>query len=67
MSFWDIPLNDTKLYYPRRPVCAVFQWHFPAGTARMKRLAILKRFPDVMWWDLERWRFGRLRVWQRGE
>jgi hypothetical protein len=68
VSFWDMPLNEKKKYYPRRyPVCFISQWHTRTDQPRTNRPAILKGFPDVMWWDLDRWRSGRLRVWHPGE
>ena len=67
VSFWDMALNDTKKYYPPHPVCFISQWHTPDDRPRVNRPAILKDFPDVMWWDLERWRSGKLRVWHAGE
>jgi hypothetical protein len=67
ISFWDTALNQTKKYYPQHPICFISQWHTSDGRPRMNRPAILKDFPDVMWWDLERWRSGKLRVWRAGE
>jgi hypothetical protein len=67
VSFWDMALNHTKKYYPPHPVCFISQWHTRTVRPRMNRPAILKDLPDVMWWDLERWRSGRLRVWRAGE
>jgi hypothetical protein len=67
ISFWSMAMNERKMYYPRRPVCFISQWQSPAGRVRLKRPAVLREFPDVMWWDLERWRSGTLRVWRPGE
>jgi hypothetical protein len=67
VSYQATALNDVKRYYPREPVCLISQWHTRTGQPRRNRPAILRDFDDVMWWDTERWRSGRLRVWREGE
>ena len=68
VSWWQPELNESKsAYYPRRPICFISQWYSREGHPRMNRPPVLQDFPDVLWWDQERWRTGRLRVWQPEE
>ena len=63
VSFWQPDLNVSKsVYYPRNPICLISQWFTPDGEPRRRRPSIIRNLPDVMWWDKERWRTGRLRV-----
>ena len=68
VSWWQPELNESKTaYYPGRPICFISQWYSREGRPRMNRPPVLRGFPDVLWWDQERWRTGRLRVWQPEE
>lgn len=63
VSFWQTPLNTRKrVYYPSSAVCFISQWRTRVGRARRNRPTLLGDLPDVLWWDQERCRIGRLRV-----
>ena len=63
VSFWQPPLNDRKtVYYPRDSICFISQWINREGQPYLRRPSIIKDLPDILWWDEERWRTGKLKV-----
>ena len=66
IHFWDPPLNVNKVILPPDPVCLISQWYNCDDQPRLNRPSIFKHLPDVLWWDDERWRTGKLSVWQIG-
>ncbi len=63
VAFWQPALNTKKkVYHPTEPICLISQWYTPDGEPRRRRPGILGDLPDVLWWDCERWRTGRLAV-----
>lgn len=63
VSFWQPSLNELKrAYCPVRPICLVSQWFNRDGRPRLSRPPILRDLPDILWWDQERWRTGKLKV-----
>ncbi|HEX8195021.1 MAG TPA: hypothetical protein VF571_02305 [Pyrinomonadaceae bacterium] len=66
VSFWQPPLNEQKvIYYPRNSICFISQWCNSKAESLMRRPSIVRDLPDVLWWDLERWRTSKLRVWNK--
>lgn len=66
--WWQPNLNESKTAYcPNNPVCFISQWFTKDGEARLNCPPIVKDLPDVLWWDEEQWRSGRLKVWPKGE
>ena len=68
VSFWQTPLNERKvIYYPSRSVCFISQWFTCDGKPRLRHPSIMSGKSDILWWDEERWRTGKLRVWSEDE
>ncbi len=66
--FWETPLNEKKrIYCPNRPVCFISQWFTCDDEPRLRRPSIMNGKPDILWWDEERWRTGKLKVWPKSE
>jgi len=64
VSAWQPPLNERKtMYYPRDSICFVSQWLKQDDQPYLRRPSILRDLPDILWWDEERWRTGKLRIW----
>lgn len=63
VSFWQPELNERKtIYYPRNPICFISQWIKKDEHPYLRRPSILNGLPDLLWWDKERWRTGKLKV-----
>lgn len=64
VSFWLPKLNDRKtIYYPQNSICFVSQWLKKDETPYFRRPSIILDLPDLLWWDNERWRTGKLKIW----
>jgi hypothetical protein len=64
VSYWQPPLNDRKkTYFPREPICFISQWFKQDGEPYFRRPTLIANLPDILWWDTERWRTGKLTVW----
>lgn len=62
--FWQPTLNDRKtIRRPHNPICFISQWFNQNNEPRLNRPPIMKTLPDVLWWDENRWRTGKLSVW----
>jgi len=63
VSFWVPELNDRKtVYYPSRSICFISQWFNRDEQPLLRRPSIVTGLPDVLWWNEERWRTGKLKV-----
>jgi len=63
VSFWQPPLNDRKtIYNPRSSICFISEWYKSEEQLYFRRPSILKDLPDVLWWNEEHWRTGKLMV-----
>ncbi len=64
VSFWKPELNDRKkIHYPHSSICFISQWFNTNEQPLLRRPSILRYLPDVLWWDEERWRAGKLKVY----
>lgn len=63
IKYWGAELNQRKRIAHPNPICLVSQWLSKNGKVRLRRPAIARDVPDVIWWDGERWRTGKLTIW----
>jgi hypothetical protein len=62
--FWEPELNEKGVYTPPEPTTIVSRWYKTNNEPRYRRSGPIGRFPDIISWDGELWRTGKLDVFR---